>query len=398
MNIPFKSVIGIVALSFTNFVLFAQDKAVPKTNLIAEVNTETSQGTTVPNGSDIINTKEGSTQKSSIQQKILLQSPNKLTDRNRKMSGDQYVPIAGEIEYFGKNNDMVLNYTKKYYERNFKHFSTIRTRGNKYFKIIDKTFERRDVPLEIKYLSVIESALTNTALSPVGALGPWQFMPATGQFMGLVVNSKVDERRDWHKSTNAAAKYVNYLYDIFGDWLLVVASYNSGPRPVLNAMKKTGSSDFFVLKKYLPAETQNHVMAFIATATVMERMDSYIGAPVPSSFDWKWLNVKSSNGAFGNATESAKPKNPFLLRFSEEELKEMAILKIKKPLDLEVLAHILEEDRRRIGKMNFNYFNDLEAFNNGEITDIKLVIPKNKVEIFLQKQKQIYSQTENLLE
>jgi len=315
------------------------------------------------------------------------------------MSGDQYIPIAGEIDYFGKNNDLVLTYTKNYYQRHFKHFSTIRTRGNRYFKLIDKSFARRDVPLEMKYLSVIESALTNTALSPVGALGPWQFMPATGQLMGLVVNEKVDERRDWNKSTNAAAKYVNYLYNIFGDWLLVVASYNSGPRPVLRAIDKTGSNDFFVIKKYLPAETQNHVMAFIATATVMERMENYIGSPVPNNFDWKWLNIKPANSnSNGVAPEDKKPKNPFLLRFTEDEIKEMAILKIKKPLDLEVLANVLEEDRKKIGKMNFKYFIDLEAFNNGEIKDIQLVLPKSKVELFLQKQKQIYSQTENLMQ
>src|SRR5690606_7632829 len=133
-----------------------------------------------------------------------------------------------------------------------------------------------------------------------GALGPWQFMATTGQFMGLVVNGKVDERTDWQKSTNAAAKYLNYLYDMLGDWLLVVAAYNSGPRPVLNAIKKTGKSDFFAIKKYLPAETQNHVMAFVATATIMERMGRYIGAPVPAEFDWKWLN-SSTGGAGTNA-------------------------------------------------------------------------------------------------
>lgn len=310
------------------------------------------------------------------------QAAHKLTDRSRKAAGDQYIPLAGEIDYFGKNNDYILAYTKNYYQKNFRHFATMQQRGQKYFKIIDRTFDKREVPLEMKYLSVIESALTNSALSKVGALGPWQFMPGTGQFMGLVVNERVDERADWNKSTNAAAKYVNYLYDMLGDWLLVVAAYNSGPRPVLNAIKKTGNSDFFAIKKYLPAETQNHVMAFVATATVMERMNNYIGAPVPADFDWKSLNIQPGKSADGTP---AKPKNPLLLRFSEEELKGMAIVKVGTPIDLDVLAATLGEDRRKIGRWNFDYFQSLDAFKSGTSKQFLVRIPKDKLETFLEK-------------
>lgn len=321
--------------------------------------------------------------------KLVPQGANKLTDRSRKATGDQYIPLAGEIDYFGKNNDYVLNYTKAYFQKNHRHFTTMRTRGERYFKIIDKTFTKRDVPLEMKYLSVIESALTNKALSPVGALGPWQFMPATGQFMGLVVNEKVDERTDWNKSTNAAAKYVNYLYDMLGDWLLVVAAYNSGPRPVLNAIKKTGQSDFFAIKKYLPAETQNHVMAFVATATVMERMENYIGAPTPADFDWKWLNIKPLSINADGTPVKEKPKNPLLLRFTEEELKGMSIVRLDRPIDLDVLAFTLEEDRRKIGRWNFDYFSSVDAFKNGTSKSFLVRIPKDKLDLFLEKKSQI---------
>lgn len=314
------------------------------------------------------------------------QSANKLTERSRKATGDQYIPLAGEIDYFGKNNDYVLNYTKAYYQKNYRHFATMRSRGERYFKLIDNTFSKREVPLEMKYLSVIESALTNRALSRVGALGPWQFMPATGQFMGLVVNKKVDERTDWSKSTNAAAKYVNYLYDMLGDWLLVVAAYNSGPRPVLNAIKRTGESDFFAIKKYLPAETQNHVMAFVATATVMERMEHYIGEPTPAEFDWKWLNVRSG----GNINQDKeKPKNPLLLRFSEEELQGMTIVRLDRPIDLDVLAFTLGEDRRKIGRWNFDYFTSIDAYKNGTSKAFLVRIPKDKLDLFLEKKSQI---------
>ncbi|MBL7704657.1 MAG: transglycosylase SLT domain-containing protein [Taibaiella sp.] len=314
---------------------------------------------------------------------VIPQAARKLTERSRKETGDQYIPLAGEIEYFGKNNDYILAYTKNYYQKNFRHFATMQQRGQKYFKIIDRTFDKREVPLEMKYLSVIESALTNRALSKVGALGPWQFMPGTGQFMGLVVNERVDERTDWNKSTNAAAKYVNYLYDMLGDWLLVVAAYNSGPKPVLSAIKKTGNADFFAIKKYLPAETQNHVMAFVATATVMERMNNYIGAPVPADFDWKSLNIQPGKSSDG--ITPAKPKNPLLLRFSEDELKGMAIVKVGSPIDLDVLAATLGEDRRKIGRWNFDYYQSLGAFKSGTAKNFLVRIPKEKLELFLEK-------------
>lgn len=311
--------------------------------------------------------------------------PHKLTERSRKEKGDQYVPIAGEIAYFGKNNDYVLNYVKNYYQNNIRHFSTIKQRSNRYFKIIDRTFDRREVPLEMKYLCVIESAFNSSATSPVGAVGPWQFMPATGQFMGLVVNEKVDERKDWGKSTNAAAKYVNYLYDQFQDWLLVVAAYNSGPRPVMDAIKKTGKADFFAIKKYLPAETQNHVMAFIATATVMERMENYVGNSLPGNFNWKWLNVGLDKPGAAADTMPAKPKNPLLLRFSEEELKTMAIVEIKKPIDMDVLANVLEVDRRLLGKWNYDFYSFVDDFNAGEKVKFHLRIPKDKLDTYLEK-------------
>lgn len=315
----------------------------------------------------------------------------KLKDRSRNATGDQYIPLAGEIAYFGKNNDAVLTYTKNYYTKNYKHFATMQQRGKRHFPAIDKTFTKRDVPLEMKYLSVIESALTNKALSRVGALGPWQFMPTTGQFMGLVVNGKVDERTDWNKSTNAAAKYVNYLYDMLGDWLLVVAAYNSGPRPVLNAINKTGKSDFFAIKKYLPAETQNHVMAFVATATIMERMDNFIGSPLPSDFDWRSLNIKGTSGSLSPDGTQEKPKNPLSLRFSDEEIKSMAILRLNNPVDLDVLASALELDRRMVGKWNFDYFKSLDAFKEGSSKQFLVRIPKDKLETFLEKKKEIES-------
>src|SRR5690606_10238465 len=107
-------------------------------------------------------------------------------------------------------------------------------------------------------------------------------MASTARLMGLTVNKKRDDRQDLYKSTHAAAKYLTYLYDQLNDWLLVVAAYNSGPAPVLRAIERTGSNNFWDIKKHLPRETQGHVLAFIATASIFENMNKFIGTKMPA--------------------------------------------------------------------------------------------------------------------
>ena len=125
-------------------------------------------------------------------------------------------------------------------------------------------------PGELKYLAVIESKLKTSAVSWAGAVGPWQFMPQTARLMGLRVNRKIDERKDFEKSTYAASKYLKQLYDEFGDWLLVIAAYNGGPGNVYSAIRKSGSENFWILQRYLPNETRNHVKKYIATHYILE--------------------------------------------------------------------------------------------------------------------------------
>jgi membrane-bound lytic murein transglycosylase D len=130
----------------------------------------------------------------------------------------------------------------------------MKTWGIPYFNLIDKIFAQYGLPGELKYLAVIESNLSTSATSWVGAGGPWQFMPYTARDYGLVVNSNYDERRDYIKSTHAAARYLlATLYRQMHDWLLVIAAYNGGPGRVYEAMKKSGSRDFWSLQYYLPA-------------------------------------------------------------------------------------------------------------------------------------------------
>lgn len=160
----------------------------------------------------------------------------------------------------------------KMFLKNKRGFLTrVMARSKFYFPLFEQTLDRYDVPLEIKYLAVIESALNPKAKSRVGATGIWQFMFTTGKAYGLDVSSYVDERSDPVKSTEAAAKYLGRLYKIFGDWDLALAAYNSGPGNVNKAIRRSGGfTNYWNLRTFLPRETAGYVPAFLATMYIME--------------------------------------------------------------------------------------------------------------------------------
>src|SRR5690606_16415031 len=161
------------------------------------------------------------------------------------------------------------------------------------------------------------------------------------------------------------------------DWLLVIAAYNSGPRPVLNGIKRTGKRDFWAIKKYLPRETQNHVLAFVATATIMERLNDYIEPGLPSNFDWSSLN--NSKGA---VTASKSFEHPLLSKFSEEEVRKMALVRIDKPLKLELVAQALNVEHKLLGRWNYDYYEYLDTYQTGKTYSFR--IPKEKLDRFLE--------------
>ncbi len=145
-----------------------------------------------------------------------------------------------------------------------------------YFPIFEEILDRKGIPVEFKYLPIVESAFNPIAVSRVGATGLWQFMYGTGQMMGLNINSYIDERRDPVKATEAAADYLRKLYDIYGDWHLVLAAYNSGPGNVNKAIARAGGvKNFWAIMNYLPAETRSYVPTFIAAVYVMENYKDY---------------------------------------------------------------------------------------------------------------------------
>jgi len=177
------------------------------------------------------------------------------------------IPSVMELSY----NDVVRKFIDRYTGRLRYTVSYMLGASNFYMPIFEEALEAYQLPLELKYLPVIESALNPTAVSRVGATGLWQFMIGTGKAYGLQVNSLVDERRDPVKSSYAAARYLRDLYRIFGDWNLVIAAYNCGPENINKAIHRAGGEkkDYWHIYPYLPRETRGYVPAFIAANYVM---------------------------------------------------------------------------------------------------------------------------------
>lgn len=187
-------------------------------------------------------------------------SPEEYIERLRRM------PTVMEMGY----NDIVQRFIDRYMGRLRHSVSFMLGAANFYVPIFEEALEAYQVPLELKYLPVIESALNPKAVSRVGATGLWQFMLGTGKQYGLEVNSLVDERRDPLRASYAAARYLRDLYRIFGDWNLVIAAYNCGPGNINKAIHRAGGEkDYWRLYPYLPAETRGYVPAFIAANYAM---------------------------------------------------------------------------------------------------------------------------------
>jgi membrane-bound lytic murein transglycosylase D len=155
-----------------------------------------------------------------------------------------------------------------------------------YFPLFEEELSRKDLPMELKYLPVVESALNNTARSRAGAVGMWQFMYRTGKYLGLEINSYVDERRDPIKSTQTAIKYLSYLHGLYDDWLLALAAYNAGPGNVNKAIRRAGGKkNFWAIQYGLPKETRNYVPSFMAVVYLMSHSADHNLYPAEPKFN-----------------------------------------------------------------------------------------------------------------
>ncbi|PWA05580.1 LysM peptidoglycan-binding domain-containing protein [Flavobacterium psychrotolerans] len=213
---------------------------------------------------DLYNDLETDIKTINLDQKVDYELPTALL-KARLKEMDAKSPF--NIEY----NQGLENIIKSFLKNRKKSFERLMATSEYYFPIFEEALSKQNVPLEIKYLAVVESALNPKAVSRVGATGLWQFMYQTGKQYNLNIDSYVDDRSDPLKASEAAAQYMTNMYKIFGDWDLVLASYNSGPGNVAKAIRRSGGQqNYWNIRKNLPEETQGYVPAFLATMYIYE--------------------------------------------------------------------------------------------------------------------------------
>ncbi len=189
---------------------------------------------------------------------------NDIIFKKRIKKLDRKTPI--KLEY----NEFVFNYIEAYGVLNKEKLENIMAVSSYYFPIFEEYLAKYNLPIELKYLAAVESALDPNAISVSGAVGLWQFMKHTSDIFGIEVSSYIDERRDVYKSTDAACAYLEYLYRTFNDWQLALAAYNGGPGMVVKAIARSGGkTDYWELRPYMTDQMQNYVSAFIAMTYLM---------------------------------------------------------------------------------------------------------------------------------
>lgn len=242
-----------------------------------------------------------------------------------------------------------LKYRKKYYP-------ALMAKAKYYFPIFEQYLDQYDIPLEMKYLAIVESALKPKARSRVGASGLWQFMYGTGKQFNLKVSSYVDERYNPIKSTIAACKYLSQLYTIFGDWDLALAAYNSGPGNVRKAIKRSGGyRNYWNIRPYLPRETAGYVPAFYATMYIFEYASAHkIYSELPQIFEFQTDTIH-----------------------------------IKRTISFDQISETINVDEQVLSFLNPSYKLDIIPYVKNR--DYALRLPSNKVIDFLDKEKELYA-------
>lgn len=275
--------------------------------------------------------------------------------------------------YGSQVNPYAENYMQDYLKAHQNYLLNLRKTGKPYFNFIDGILAQYGLPKELKYLAVIESDLKSNALSVAGARGPWQFMDYTATQYGLKVNSNEDDRTDYFKSTNAAAKYLLTLYKDLHDWLLVIAAYNGGPGRVYSAIKKSGSRNFWDLQYYLPEESRNHVKKFIATHYIMETGNKD-GNPADSKFNYSSLSDNDSSLIAAHLTT--------------DEKKDVDSTQVSGRYIAEIIARNVDMDMADFNRYNPDFNNTLST---GATYNLQL--PENKMKEFFQKKYDILNQS-----
>ncbi len=253
-------------------------------------------------------------------------------------------------------NQSLENIIKSFLKNRKKSFERLMGISEYYFPMFEEAFAKQNVPLEIKYLSIVESALNPKAVSRMGATGLWQFMYQTGKQYNLKIDSYVDERSDPLKATAAAAQYMSNMYAIFGDWELVLASYNSGPGNVAKAIRRSGGQqNFWNIRKNLPKETQGYVPAFLATMYLYE--------------------YRKEHGI--------KPDKAILQHFATDTIL------IKKQMSFKQISDLLDVPVSQLQILNPSYKLNVIPFYPDENHYLRL--PKEKIAVFTSNEEKVYA-------
>lgn len=262
----------------------------------------------------------------------------------------QRIPAVIEMPY----NDIIRKFIDQYAIKLRERVAFMLSANNFYMPIFEEALEANGLPLELKYLPVIESALNPQATSRQGAVGLWQFMLRTGKAYGLEINTLIDERRDPLKSTYAAAKYLKDLYDIYHDWNLVLAAYNCGPGNINKAIRRAGgTTDFWSIYNFLPKETRGYVPAFVAANYIMTYYCEHNISPMPMQMP--------------EGTDT---------------------IHIDKVLNLNQVSEVCKIDINQLRALNPEFRKDVIPGNQKTYA---LRLPNNKISLFLEKEDSIYN-------
>ncbi len=280
-----------------------------------------------------------------------------------------YKKTQSNNNYEFKLNPRAIAFVEDYIKKNSKELKKMKLWGKAYFNLYDGILKQYNIPIEMKYLSVVESHLRSNLVSWAGAVGPWQLMDYEARRFGLKVKRKFDERTDYIKSTHVACKLMNELFNEFGDWLLVVAAYNGGAGRVKGAIRRSGSRDFWNLQYYLAEETRTHVKKFIATHYLFE-------------------------GDGGITTQTAAenksqfPNNNYSYTIDSATLAQLVTVEIVGRYKANIICNILQLHLPEFQIINLNLDKELAA---GKIYIMR--IPKDKEAIFYEKKNQILEQS-----
>ncbi len=277
-----------------------------------------------------------------------------------------YNKVASNKPYQSQINPRAIPFVEEYIRKQGKSLEKMKVWGKPYFDLYDQILVNYGIPKEMKYLSVIESHLGATVSSWAGAGGPWQLMPGVAKQFGLQVGPTIDQRTDYFKSTHVAARIMKQLYTEFGDWLLVVASYNCGNGCVRSAIRRAKSKDFWQLQYFLPEETRNHVKKFIATHLIFEGAGGF------------------TTMTAAEVAEVKAQKKITSIALSAEELAASALVEVSGRFNSLVVANELQINIQQFNTWNPGFDKALAA---GEKYAMR--ISKEKEAIFLAKKNQL---------